>query len=116
MNASKYLLPHVGAAEHAVSNYLKFRHVRGGAPHPAPVPGRGRVSLSPNTKYTFFPNFVCDSTSIHLFITMPPDLMQSFISEIRHPNQSWNAATKLQLWPTNLLFISQSHHFCRVYE
>ncbi|KAJ2906912.1 hypothetical protein MKZ38_009775 [Zalerion maritima] len=40
---------------------------------------------------------------------MPPSLMQSFISEIRHPNQLWNAAIKLQLWPTNLLFISRSH-------
>ena len=56
------------------SDCLKFRHVRGGAPHPVPVPGRGRVSLSPNARYTFFPKHCLRlyiNTSFHHHASWP---------------------------------------------
>ena len=56
-----------------------FRHVRGGTLHPDLVPGRRRGSPSPNTWYSVFPNFACDSPSIYLFITLPPSLIQPSI-------------------------------------
>ncbi|KAJ2892170.1 hypothetical protein MKZ38_010178 [Zalerion maritima] len=63
----------------------KFRHVQAGARHPAPVPRRRQWSSQ------------ALSAILHQYIFSSPctaDLVQSFISEIRYPNKSWNTITK----------------------